>query len=73
MGKMNSQELKAEMVRKGYTIPILAEKIGISKKAFYCKLKGKSDFRLDEIKKIIDILELNHDKILFIFFENSAS
>lgn len=29
---MNSQELKAEMVRKGYTIPILAEKIGISKK-----------------------------------------
>jgi len=70
---MNTKELKAEMVRNGYTAPHLANEIGISKKALYCKLSGKSHFKLNEIYRVIGVLGLNSDKILSIFFEDQIS
>ena len=70
---MNTMELKAEIVRKGYSVPVLAKEIGISKKALYCKMTGKSNFKLNEMRKIINILNLTNEKILYIFFERSAS
>ncbi|MCI8331462.1 MAG: hypothetical protein HFE78_01345 [Clostridiales bacterium] len=70
---MNAKELKAEMIRNGYTTPGLANKIGISKKALYCKLSGESHFKLNEIYQVIGALKLNRDKIFAIFFEDQIS
>ena len=41
---MNIPELKAAIARKGFTIPTLAEAIGISKKTLYMKINGDTSF-----------------------------
>lgn len=67
---LNVQELKAAIVRKGYTQSDIANKIGISSKTFGNKLK-KGVFRSDEIELMIDILEISDP--MFIFFGNQVT
>ena len=70
---MNSNELKAEIVRNGLTIPKLAKKIGIGKKALYQKLAGKTMFNQKEIVKISKELNLSKETMFFIFFADLVS
>lgn len=65
---MNSNELRAELARSGLSIPQAADKIGISKKAFYCKLDGPSEFKQSEIKALKKLLSLSDTRISEIFF-----
>lgn len=61
----NANELRAAIVRRGYTQKRLAEKIGISEPSMYRKIKNGS-FGLEEAQKIIDVLEIeNPEKIFF--------
>lgn len=61
----NANELRAAIVRRGYTQKKLAEKIGISEPSMYRKIKNGS-FGLEEAQKIIDVLEIeNPEKIFF--------
>lgn len=64
---MDKLELEIVMLRHGIKVPALADKIGMSKTAFYDKLKtGK--FERSEIIKIRDVLGLSDDDMLRIFF-----
>ncbi|MCI7759291.1 MAG: toxin-antitoxin system, antitoxin component, Xre family protein [[Eubacterium] saphenum] len=65
---MNANELKAELARAGFSIPQIADKIGISKKAFYCKLEGTSEFKQNEIKELKRLLSLSDSRVSEIFF-----
>ena len=65
---MNEGKLKAAMAMKGYSIPMLADKIGIGKKAFYQKIRGETQFKLCEIQSIAAALDLTADDINAIFF-----
>lgn len=65
---MNASELRAELARNGLTIPKTAEKIGISKKALYCKLDGSSEFKQSEIKALKELLSLSDTRVNEIFF-----
>ena len=62
---LNVQELKAAIVRKGYTQSDIANKIGISSKTFGNRLK-KGVFRSDEIELMIDILEISDPMFIFL-------
>ncbi len=70
---MNENELRAEIVRKGLTIPKLAELAGMSKKTLYSKIKGFTSFKQGEISKVSEILCLSDNQILSIFFNNKVS
>lgn len=70
---MNENELKAAIVKRGYTNQQIAEKIGISKTALYRKMKGEVQFRLCEITSIIKELNLKEAEINTIFFADKVS
>lgn len=65
---MNIDDLNAEIARKGLTKPQLAERLGVSKKCLYSRLKGETSFKQEEIQKIASILGLDEEKIMNIFF-----
>lgn len=70
---MNISELSAEMARQRISIPELAKQMKVSKKLLYSRFKGETSFKHDEICKIIDILGLNQQKVLLIFFNDKVS
>ena len=70
---MNLGELSAEMARQHISIPDLAKSMKVSKKLLYSRFKGETSFKHDEICKIIDILGLNQQKVLLIFFDDRVS
>lgn len=70
---MNMNELNAEIARCGLTKPKLAERMGISKKRLYSRLNGQTTFNQEEIQKIANILNLNEDGIMKIFFAEMVS
>lgn len=65
---MNPNELKAEIARNNMTIPVLAQKLGLSKKAMYQKISGETQFKQKEISAIKNILNLSEEKTFAIFF-----
>lgn len=66
---MNTNELRAEMKRKNITFGKLAKALNISYMTLWNKTNGKTEFKLNEIKQIAKILELNDEQITHIFFE----
>lgn len=70
---MNIDDLNAEIARKGFTKPQLAERLGVSKKCLYSRLKGETSFKQEEIQKIASILGLDEEKIMNIFFAELVS
>lgn len=61
---VNVAELKAAMVRKGYTQKELASKLGMSEKTMYTRLKNEC-FGSDEIEKMMDILDITDPMPIF--------
>lgn len=70
---MNKTELEVEMLRKGFSTPVLANKIGINKKTLYSKMRGETSFNQREILAIKKTLELDNERIFDIFFEDNVS
>lgn len=70
---MQTNVLRAEMVRKGINGQKMSEAIGISESAFYRKMSGATEFTLSELKAIRDTLELSHDDVYNIFFADKVS
>lgn len=68
MTKEQSRKLKWKLEDKGYTYDSLTAKIGICKTSIYQKINGISDFRQEEIKKMVNLLNLNDKEIIEIFF-----
>lgn len=66
---MNTNELKAEFARQGYTQQQVADLMGISLKTLYNKLNSKNQrggFTDKEIKRLCEMLHL---KSIELFFE----
>lgn len=70
---MNYDNLNAEIARCRLSIPTLAEKIGISKKTLYSRMRGETTFCQKEISAISNVLKLNGKQILDIFFNELVS
>ena len=63
---MNKTLLEEKMKEKGKSISDMCLMLGISRSAFYRKRNGISEFTQNEIRKIVDFLEL--DSPMDIFF-----
>lgn len=70
---MNINELKAEIARHDLTIPKLAEKINMSKKTLYSRVKGETSFTQSEISLIASTLSLSKERIIEIFFDEKVA
>lgn len=68
----NIPELKAECARHGVTLEELASRIGVNNATLYRKMTGKSEFYRNELQVIRDVLCLNDDKFLLIFFDKKT-
>ena len=62
---MDKALLKYEMEKKGITIKVLCQKLGISPSAFFRKCNGKSDFKQSEIQAIVNLLQLDSPVAIF--------
>jgi hypothetical protein len=65
---MNQKELEIAILRSGKTKDDVIRESGISKKSFYAKIKGKVEFKRSEMVSLVDVLGLNKDDIIRIFF-----
>lgn len=59
------------MKRRGVTVGKMCEDIGMSRSAFYRKCRGKTEFTLSDIQKIVEYLGL--ESPIGIFFTEKVS
>ena len=64
----NTLELKAAIMRKGFTAESLADAIGISRQSMSYKVNNKREFISSEIAKISNTLQLTASERDMIFF-----
>lgn len=62
---MNKRKLEAIIVENGLTKQEVAQKIGITPKTFYNKMK-KGVFGTDEVIKMINLLNINNPCEIFL-------
>ena len=57
--------LELEMFKRRVTVRDLAKRIGISESSMHNKLKGRNEFLLSEIEKMLDIFPEVNWRVLF--------
>ena len=67
---MDAELLRKVMREKHISVVQMCKEIGISRKAFWSKCKGDSEFRYSEIVKIIEVI--GTEAATNIFFPNSV-
>lgn len=70
---MNKLKLKAAMALEGLTADKVCAEIGISTTAWWRKMTGKSQFTQTEICRMREILKLNPEQTVEIFFDTEMS
>lgn len=65
---MNYLKLKGKIVEKELTYKDCAEFIGISTTSFNKKMNGSSRFYIEEVKLLVQLLNLKDVEIINIFF-----
>ena len=68
---MDKDLLIYEMNKRGITIKMMCEKLGISRSAFYRKCNGITEFTQSEIQTVVDYLGL--ESPVGIFFSQKVS
>ena len=70
---MQINEFKAEVIRNGLTLEELATRIGINRKTLWRRLNNPKSFTLEEIRQITQLLNLDSEKVIKIFFPQKVS
>lgn len=68
---MSKTELEVAMIRKGVTVAVLAEGIGVDRSTLYRKM-ASGKFERSEIIAIRDMLELTDADMIRIFFDGEG-
>lgn len=64
----NTKMLEAAIALSGLPKNVIAEKIGISRSAFFKKMRNESEFKATEIVKLQELLALTTEERNQIFF-----
>lgn len=67
---MNAEKLREVMRSKGITVVRMCREIGVSRKAFWSKCNGKSEFTQSEIAKVAELI--GKREAMNIFFPTSC-
>ena len=61
-----TNELRALLIKKGYTQSMMAKEIGVSYQTFSCKINNKAEFKVSEIETLCQLLGIvDKDKYFF--------
>jgi hypothetical protein len=66
--KVLSNVLKSKIVLNDLTIPKMAEVMMIDKSSLHRKINNQTKFNLEEMRQIQEILNLNKEDVIQIFF-----
>lgn len=66
-------KLKGIRNEYGYSLEDMAKQLGISKDCYFRKEKGKTDFYLDEVRKILNLFDCKFEDIFFAIDVNQIS
>lgn len=64
----NTTLLKEKIKNSGVKVTFLAKQLGITYMAFTNRMNGKVEFRMNEVRKIVEILHLTPEETQTIFF-----
>ena len=62
---MDAEKLREIMNEMGITVKAMCHEIGISRKAFWSKCTGRTEFKQSEIAKIIDMVGAENGTAIF--------
>ena len=62
---MNANALRGKIAEKGFTQESLAKAVGISTNSMSRKLLGERQFRLKEVVRICEVLEIDDPRDIF--------
>lgn len=65
---MNGVMLVDKIRDRGLKLGFVAERIGITRSCLSLKIGGKTEFRLSEVSKLAELLDLCDGEIISIFF-----
>ncbi len=65
----NTLKLKFAMGKSGLSQGLIAELLGISAQVLEAKVNGDREFMASEIRRLYDILNLNNQSVMEIFFQ----
>lgn len=65
---MNANYLKGLIFEKGYKLKDVSKILNLSYQSFFRKLYRKGNFTQEEIKKLIELLEIPDEEITKYFF-----
>lgn len=68
----NTLKLKVAIAESGLNQEQIAEMLGVSLCTLNYKLNGTSEFKASEIKKLAELLHLDADKVMKIFFADNV-
>lgn len=64
----NTSLLKELIAKSGYKLDYIATKLGKSRQALSCKINNKTEFTASEIETLCDILGIETEARMAIFF-----
>lgn len=62
---MDAEKLRDAMRERNITVNMMCDELGISRKAFWSKCNGKSEFKQSEIVKICELLGMKDGTAIF--------
>lgn len=65
---INTRELKAELIKSGYTQSALANKMNMAKNTLNSRINGRSNISTEEVKRMCEILQIPQERMIKIFF-----
>ena len=73
MNKINTAKLKGKRAEVSYSMEMIAEKLGITRKGYENKEKGVTEFTRPEILQLIVIFKLSVKDVYEIFFDSQLT
>lgn len=64
----NTNMLREKISLSGYKITYIAEKCGITYQAFNNRMNGEVEFRVDEVRALKELLNLEDEEVNIIFY-----
>lgn len=64
----NTALLKEKIKNSGVKVTFIASQLGITYMAFTNRMNGKVEFRMNEVRKLAELLHLTQDEVQQIFF-----
>lgn len=69
---INTLKLKAAIAESGMNQKQIAKMLGVSLCTFNYKLNGVSEFKVSEIKKLAELLKMENETMVKIFFADNV-